>query len=86
MLAYLKMSPGRESFDAWIRDYLQEGTPDLDIERDSRWEERERLSFLELIDLMSDEGLPSLKPEFYQGWQDRTSRCNWIKKFIGSLY
>jgi len=87
LLAYLRLRPERQSFDSWIQDYFQEGSPELNIDRDARWEERERLSFLELLDLLSDEDLPSLKPEFYQGWQDRATRCAWlrqqVKKVIG---
>jgi len=74
LLAYSRLQPARQTFDAWIQDFLQEGSLDLDIERDARWEERDRLSFLELLDLLSEVSLPSLKPEFYQGWQDRTSK------------
>jgi hypothetical protein len=85
LLAYLRLKPARETFDAWMRDYLQEGTPSLDVERDARWEERERLSFLELLDLLSEENLPSLKPEFYQGWQDRSSRCLWLRQQVRLL-
>lgn len=80
LLAYLRLSPGRQLFDSWVQDYLHEGSPELNIERDANWEERERLSFLELIDIFSEKELPSLKPEFYQGWQDRVSRCQWLRE------
>lgn len=79
LLAYIRLRPGKELFDAWMQDYLQEGTPIIDVERDARWEERQRLSLLELLDIISEESLPSLKPEFYQGWQDRMSRCRWVR-------
>jgi len=85
LLAYMRLKPARETFDAWMQDYLHEGTPALDVERDARWEERERLSILELLDLLSEENLPSLKPEFYQGWQDRASRCLWLRQQVKSL-
>jgi hypothetical protein len=45
-----------------VQNYLHEGSPELDIERDARWEERERLSFLELLDILSGEEMSSLKP------------------------
>lgn len=85
LLAYLRLLPGRQLFDAWIQDYLHKGTPDLDVERDARWEERERLSLLELLDILSEKELPSLKPEFYHGWQDRTSRCQWLRGQVHEL-
>lgn len=85
LLAYLRLQPQRQLFDAWLQDYLDEGTPELDVERDARWEERERLSFLELIDLLSAESLPILKPEFYQGWQDRTSRCHGLRRQMAQV-
>ncbi len=80
LLTYLRLRPGRQSFDAWVQDYLHEGSPELNVERDARWEERERLSFLEILDILSEKESPILKPEFYQGWQDRTSRCQWLRE------
>ncbi len=80
LLAYLRLQPGRDAFDFWMQDYLHEGAPAVETERDSRWEERQRLSLLELLDILSEVSLPSLKPEFYQGWQDRTSRCRWVRQ------
>lgn len=85
LLTYLRLQPGRETFDAWVQDYLHEGEPALRVERDARWEERERLSFLEMLDLLSASDLPSLKPEFYQGWQDRTSRCQGLRRQVAHL-
>ena len=40
---------------------------------------------LELLDLLSDEELPILKPEFYQGWQDRASRCRGLRRKIEQI-
>jgi|GEM_PF-1333621 len=80
LLAYLRLQPGREAFDFWMQDYLQEGSPAVEADRDARWEERQRLSLLELLDILSESSLPSLKPEFYQGWQDRMSRCRWVRQ------
>ena len=85
LLAYVRMQPRRSLFDAWLQDYLNEGEPGLDVERDARWEERERLSLLELLDLLSEESLPILKPEFYQGWQDRTSRCHGLRRQMSGI-
>lgn len=85
LLAYLRLQPGREAFDVWVQDYLHEGEPTLNVERDARWEERERLSLLEVLDLLSAPDLPSLKPEFYQGWQDRTSRCQSLRRQVSQI-
>jgi len=85
LLAYLRLRPERGVFDAWVQDYLHEGTPELETERDARWEERQRLSFLELLDLLSLRDLPILKPEFYQGWQDRTTRCRNLRTQVQGL-
>lgn len=82
LLAYMRMQPRRDEFDAWIWDYLDEGSPDLDIDRDAHWEERQRLSLLEILDIFSEVDLPLLKPEFYQGWTDRTVRCQTLRRQI----
>jgi len=85
LLAYVRLQPHREEFDAWVQDYLEHGEPGLDAERDARWENRQRLSSFELIDLMSEVDLPILKPEFYQGWQDRTSRCQTLRRKVAAV-
>jgi len=85
LLAYVRLRPHREEFDAWIREYLEVGDPVLDVERDARWESRQRLSSLELLDLMSEPSLPMLKPEFYQGWQERSSRCRVLRQRVAGI-
>jgi hypothetical protein len=82
LLAYMRMQPRRQEFDAWLWDYLDEGTPELDVARDAHWEERQRLSLLEILDIFSEVDLPLLKPEFYQGWTDRTVRCQTLRRQI----
>lgn len=85
LLAYLRLHPHSDVFDAWVRDYLDAGHPDLEVERDAHWEERQRLSLLEIVDLLSAENLSILKPGFYQGWQDRTSRCRQLRSQVTQL-
>lgn len=85
LLAYLRLLPERESFDAWVQDYLHSAEPGLAVEVDAHWEERQRFSFLELLDLLSDQELTILKPGFYQGWQDRTSRCRDLRARLSDL-
>jgi hypothetical protein len=82
LLSYMRMQPQRDRFDAWIWDYLAEGSPELDFERDAHWEERQRLSLLEILDVFSEVEMPLLKPEFYQGWTDRTVRCQTLRRQI----
>lgn len=81
-LAHHRLRPERERLGQWFWAYLETGDPGLDVERDARWDERQRLSLLEILDVFSEEELPLLKPEFYQGWQDRTSRCRTLRRRI----
>lgn len=85
LLSYMRMQPHRDRFDAWIWDYLDEGSPELDFERDAHWEERQRLSLLEILDIFSEVEMPLLKPEFYQGWADRTVRCQTLRRQIAEI-
>ncbi len=81
LLAHLRLGAARGEFDTWLWKYLpEEGETAFDVGRDALWEERERLSLLEIIDLISAEDLPILKPEFYQGWQDRKTRCRTLRR------
>jgi hypothetical protein len=80
LLAYEALRPERDRFDAWLWDYLDAGESRFDPERDARWDERQRLSLLELLDILSAEELPLLEPRFYQGWQERTERCRTLRR------
>ncbi len=87
ILAFLKMQRERDSFDPWMQGYLVEGESSLRVDRDAFWEDTRHLSLIELLDILSERDLPILKPDFYQGWQDRTSRCHelrdLLKKIVG---
>ncbi len=85
LLAHRRLMAGRESFDAWMQEYLQPGEPDLLVERDMHRDASRRLDLVELIDMLSDVDLPILKPEFYQGWQDRTSRCHELRRRVREI-
>ena len=85
LLATMVLRPARDQFDAWLWDYLAAGETALEPNRDARWEERQRLSLLELLDVLSDEDAPILKPEFYQGWQDRRVRCRTLRRQVAGV-
>jgi hypothetical protein len=85
MLVYMRLQPHRVAFDAWVQDYLDTGEPVLDIERDAHWENRKRFTSLEMLDLLSDTDLQMLEPEFYQGWQDKATRCKTIRTRVREI-
>jgi len=85
LLTYHRLRPARETFDQWFWTYLEAGEANLEVDRDARWDERQRLSLLELLDMLSAVELPILKPEFYQGWQDRTTRCQTLRKRVADV-
>jgi len=85
LLTYSRLLPERNSFDPWMQDYLQIGDPDFDVEKDAYWDDRRQLCLLEILDILSDVELPILKPEFYQGWQDKTVRCHELRSLIGKI-
>jgi hypothetical protein len=82
VLAYARLLPKRESFDRWVQEFFQAGVPQLQVERDAHWEEGNHINLLEWLDLLSAPELPSLKPEFYHGWQDRASRCQDLRRQV----
>ncbi len=85
LLAHHRLRPAQETFDHWFWDFLEAGEPAFDVERDARWEEKKRLSLIEMLDILSSEELPILKPEFFQGWQDRTTRCRTLRKQVTAV-
>ena len=88
VLASVRLRARKDMFDPWVQQYFEEGDPDVNIGRDVHWDVRTGLSCLEILDLMSDPDLPLLKPDFYQGWQDRNSRSRvlrgQVKYILGS--
>ncbi len=85
LLVYMRLLPARDRLDPWLWDYLVEGESALDVDRDAHWENRQRLSLLEIVDILSEVELPLLKPEFYQGWQDRTTRCQTLRSQAAAI-
>ena len=85
LLTHHRLRPAREAFDPWFWDFLDAGEPAFDVERDARWDEKRRLSLIEMLDILSSEELPILKPEFFQGWQDRTTRCQTLRKQVATV-
>jgi len=84
-LLYHRLRPARDTFDQWFWAYLEGGEPALEIDRDAHWDERRRLSLLEILDMLSASDLSILKPEFYQGWQDRTTRCHTLRRRVAEV-
>ena len=85
LLTYHRLRPARDSFDHWLWPFLETGEPELDVERDAGWEERQRLSLLQILDMLSAENLEILDPQFYQGWQDKTTRCRTLRQRVASV-
>jgi len=85
LLLYHRLRPARDTFDQWFWAYLEAGEPALEIDRDAHWGERRRLSLLEILDMLSESDLSILEPEFYQGWQDRTTRCQTLRRRVAEV-
>jgi len=85
LLLYHRLRPARDTFDQWFWAYLEAGEPALEIDRDAHWDERRRLSLLEILDMLSGPELSILEPEFYQGWQDRTTRCQTLRRRVSEV-
>jgi len=85
ILVYRRLQPERDTFDSWMQEYLHEGETTFHVGRDAFWDESRYLSPLELLDILSETELSILKPEFYQGWQDRTVRCQELRQHVARL-
>jgi hypothetical protein len=79
LLFYVRVSPERGVFDQWVQDYFHYWETDINVSQDIGRENIAHLGLLQILDLLSDRELPSLRPEFYQGWRDRVSRCQELR-------
>jgi len=84
LLFNLRIHPHRGVFDDWFQDYLKgwvrDSEPDWGMMPSGK-----QLSLIQILDLLSEQGLPSLQPEFYQGWRDKAARCNEIRSKVGAI-
>ncbi|KAA3655599.1 MAG: hypothetical protein DWQ10_17105, partial [Calditrichaeota bacterium] len=85
LLANSRLQPARHNFDSWMQDFLRDSEHTMLVERDIHWSDSAHLNILELLDIFSPVHSSILKPEFYQGWQDRTSRCHNLREEVAKI-
>jgi hypothetical protein len=79
---YVRLQPEQETFDAWVQDYFHSWDREIEVGRDARLEDREHLGLLQVLDLLSEGDLDSLKPDFYHGWTDKLTRCKELRSKV----
>ncbi|UCF37485.1 MAG: hypothetical protein JSU96_01020 [Acidobacteriota bacterium] len=84
LLFYSRIFPRRKDFDPWVQDYFKTWSDEPNASQ-ALVEGGSQLSLMQILDLLSEAELPSLQPEFYQGWRDRTARCVELRNKVASI-
>jgi len=74
LYALLKLRPARHSYPATITALLEESPPEIHVDRDAIHVPR-ALEFLDILDMLSDEGLPCISRKLHRGWEDPWYSC-----------
>jgi hypothetical protein len=69
-----RLQPIRSQFPATIAALLESPPPEVDTRRDFVHPPAS-LSFLDLVDMMSDERLECISHQLHRGWEDRVESC-----------
>ena len=84
ILFQLRLEKERDNLDPWLQEYVPE--TDREADEGAGPDAGAHIGLLQILDLLSAPDLPSLTPEFYQGWQDRTSRCQGLREQLSSIF
>jgi len=69
-----RLQPIRNQFPATIASLLESPPAEIDTMRDFVHPPKS-LSYLDLIDMLSEEKLPCISPQLHRGWEDRIESC-----------
>ncbi|MCP3960694.1 MAG: hypothetical protein GY719_22855 [bacterium] len=74
ILAVLRLQPVRPELPASIAMLLESPEPEVDVTRDGIHVPNS-LSFVHVVDMLSDDGLDCVSPKLHHGWEDRRHSC-----------
>ncbi len=69
-----------DEFPANIQELLNVPETEIDTDRDAFIREADFISFLELVDIFSDEESACVAPALHRGWQDKTESCRQARR------
>ncbi|MHC4408460.1 MAG: hypothetical protein ACYS0E_06795 [Planctomycetota bacterium] len=75
ILAVEKLQPIADRFPATIETQLERPDPEVVPYRDAA-KEMHALQFIEVIDLLSEDGAECVSPHMHRGWEDRRASCH----------
>jgi len=85
LLALAKVQ-GVQGYPATVQALLNVPEPAVDPERDAAFDPGDSLTFVDLLDLLSQEQLPCLAPHLHRGWQDKTQSCRQARRLTTAAF
>jgi ribosomal protein S12 methylthiotransferase accessory factor YcaO len=80
-----RLYPIKDQFPVTNQALMAVPNATIDPVRDSLAHPADFLAPIDLIDLISDEGLPCVAPHLHRGWQDRTESCRHARQLSSSV-
>jgi hypothetical protein len=80
VLAQSALEGAREDYTVALQAMMHAPQFAIDEERDALVDERDFLGCLDVIDLLSAEGLDCVAPRLHRGWQDRHQSCRQARR------
>lgn len=71
---FLELQPVRERFPGSIAMLLESPSPEVDLKTDAL-SVPPTITFVDMIDMLSEEGLDCVSRRLHHGWEDRTRSC-----------
>lgn len=75
ILAQSALEDAREDYTVALQAMMHTPNAAIDEERDALVDERDFLGCLDVVDMLSAEGLDCVAPRLHRGWQDRHQSC-----------
>ena len=72
---FARIYPIREQYPATLQALLDRPAAQLDTQLDALADPHDFLRLPDLLDMISDEGLPCIAPRLHRGWQDKRQSC-----------
>ena len=75
LLGHVHLQKGEQAMPSSVQSLMELPPPEIDTERDAFAVPDDYLSFVDILDLMSEENMDCVAPHLHRGWQDKKESC-----------
>ncbi len=86
LLALAKLEPAKSQLPATNQALMAVPEAAIEVRRDALVHRADFLAPIDVLDLMSESGLPCVAPHLHRGWQDRQRSCLHARQVAASAF